>query len=132
MQATIHATLESAEDLILAFRREVEGRTPRFERFTAELLLREAVGNAVVHGCNCDAGKQVHCAIRLRGSRLIIAVWDEGQGFDWRALWQRASQPDDVSGRGIEILRQFATRVRFSKKGNAITIARKFTGATHI
>ena len=61
-----------------------------------------------------DPAKQVRCSLRLKGRRLIIAVADEGDGFDWRAARRQAGGIPDMSGRGIEILRQYANRVRFN------------------
>ena len=93
--------------------------------FGAELLLREALTNAVEHGCQCEPRRQVHCIVRLKGRRLIIAVTDEGDGFDWRASWNRKAKAQAQSGRGLEILREYATMVRFNKKGNSVTIVKQ-------
>lgn len=93
--------------------------------FGAELLLREALTNAVEHGCQCQPAKQVHCTVRLRGRRLTIAVTDEGNGFDWRASWNRKAKSQAQSGRGLEIMREYATMVRFNNKGNSVTIVKQ-------
>ncbi len=96
----------------------------RRNSFAAELLLREALTNAIVHGCQKNPSKQVHCRLRLKGRRLLIVVKDEGDGFDWRgARGDRKGVPDS-SGRGIEILRKYADRVRYNEKGNAVTIVK--------
>ena len=90
--------------------------------FAAELLMREAVTNAVVHGCGGDRSRHVFCRVRLKGRKLTIVVADNGGGFDWRAAWSRSAGLSDPSGRGIEILRRYSTRVRFNRSGNTVVI----------
>jgi serine/threonine-protein kinase RsbW len=127
MRATLPATLEAVEDFFADFRRRVEGAATHAERFAAELLLREALNNAVIHGCRSDAGKRIHCVLRLRGKRLLIAVRDEGEGFDWRAARQDTGGSAAASGRGVDILRRYATRVRFNDRGNSVAVVKHFS-----
>lgn len=127
MLATLPATLEAVEGFFDDFRRRMEGTATRAERFAAELLLREALNNAVVHGCRGDAAKRVHCVLRLRGRRLLIAVRDEGEGFNWRATSQSEAALEDSSGRGVDILRRYATRVRFNDRGNSVMVVKDFS-----
>jgi anti-sigma regulatory factor (Ser/Thr protein kinase) len=122
MRTTLPATLEALEEFFVEFRRQAQDVLSRADCFAAELLSREALTNAVVHGCHADPRKHVQCVLRLRGRRLTIAVHDEGEGFDWRAAWDRRGGLLASSGRGIEILRKFAIRVRYNEKGNAVTI----------
>lgn len=125
MRNTVPATLDAIEEFLAEVRRRVQDALPQADCFAAELLAREALTNAVVHGCHADPGKHVLCAMRLRGRRLTIAVQDEGEGFDWRALWNRPGRTSASSGRGIPILRTFAIRVRYNEKGNAVTIIKE-------
>jgi anti-sigma regulatory factor (Ser/Thr protein kinase) len=122
MRTTLPATLEAIEEFFVEFRRQAQNTLSRADCFAAELLSREALTNAVVHGCHRDPRKHIICVLRLRGRRLTIAVHDEGEGFDWRAAWNRHGGIFESSGRGIQILRKFAIRVRYNEKGNAVTI----------
>ena len=127
MRATLPATLEAVEGFYADFRRRFEGTATHADCFAAELLLREALNNAVIHGCRGDAGKHVHCVLRLRGRRLLIAVRDEGEGFDWRATRQCDAALEDTSGRGVDILRRYATRIRFNDRGNSVMVVKHFS-----
>ena len=120
--ATLPATLEASEAFSLEFRRRAEDIANRADRFAAELLLREALTNAIVHGCRGDANCRVRCAARVRGRRLLIVVRDEGEGFAWRQAWGRQPGLSLPRGRGLEILRRYATHVRFNVRGNAVTM----------
>jgi anti-sigma regulatory factor (Ser/Thr protein kinase) len=90
--------------------------------FAVELLTREAITNAAVHGCGCDSSKRVTCVLRLRPGRVIIAVRDQGPGFDWHAACARIPARDACSGRGMAILGQYAHRFRFNKRGNSLVM----------
>ncbi len=126
LQVTLPAVLDSLEPLFVHFRKWCRDVTTPTDSFAAELLLREALTNAVVHGCKCDPELEVRCALRINRRRILIGISDDGEGFDWRA----AREPDDNAdcGRGIDILRMYGTRVRFNEKGNSTVIIRRFDG----
>jgi serine/threonine-protein kinase RsbW len=128
MRITLPATLAAIEEFFVEFHRRGEALLDRRNCFSAELLVREALTNAVMHGCGADPGKLVRCALRLRKNRLFIAVSDDGIGFDWRAARTTQAEDLDCSGRGIEILYRYANRVRFSDRGNAVTMIKRFDG----
>jgi anti-sigma regulatory factor (Ser/Thr protein kinase) len=126
MRIVLPATLQATEEFLAEFRRRSHAMMDRVNCFAAELLVREAVTNAVIHGCHADPGKRVRCYLRLKGRRLLIAIEDDGDGFDWRAAWSNPAPHSDCSGRGIEILRKYANRVRYSTRGNLVTILKRF------
>jgi serine/threonine-protein kinase RsbW len=126
MKASLPATLEAAEKFLAEFRHRWKCRLKRADRFAVELLLREALANAVKHGSNSDPDKTVRCVLRLRGRSLTIAVRDEGDGFNWRAAGRGPLGSLKPSGLGVPIYRQYATRVRFNDRGNAVTIVKQF------
>ena len=126
MRTSLPATLPAVEEFFVEFRRRSQALLDRVNCFAAELLVREALTNAVVHGCHLDPGKQVRCFLRLKGRRLLIAIEDDGDGFDWRAPWRKSAALSDCSGRGMDILRKYASRVRYSARGNLVTIVKRF------
>lgn len=126
LRVALPATLQAVEEFFVEFRRRSRARMNGANRFAAELLVREALTNAVVHGCHTDPRRRVRCCLRLRGGRLLIAVEDEGDGFDWRAAWGNPAAFSDCSGRGIEILRKYANHVRYNDRGNVVTIIKRF------
>ena len=123
---TLAAVPSSVDEFCAEFRSHAEKHLDRPQRFAAELLVREALNNAVLHGCRSDPRKHFRCALRLGVGRLTLAVEDGGDGFDWRAAMQRRGETSDTSGRGLGILFRYATRVRFNDKGNAVTIVKRF------
>lgn len=125
MRRSLPATLQAVEEFFVVFRQRSQALLDRVDCFAAELLVREALTNAVLHGCHADPSKQVRCSLRLKGRRLLIAVDDDGDGFAWRAAWSNSAAFSDCSGRGIEILRKYANHVRYNDRGNAVTIVKR-------
>ena len=130
LRIVIPASVQSIEEFFRSFRRQHGCICRDGENFTAELLLREALVNAVVHGSNSDADKQVMCRVRRRGSNLIIVVRDEGEGFDWQTVSRRGTPTTAVSGRGLTIFRKYANGFRYNAKGNSLAIWKKFNEGT--
>ena len=126
MRTALPATLQAVEEFFVEFRRRSQALMDRANCFAAELLVREALTNAVVHGCHTDPAKQVRCLLRLKNRHLLIAVEDDGEGFDWRAALHNTARFPDCSGRGIEILLTYASRVRYNARGNLVTIIKRF------
>jgi serine/threonine-protein kinase RsbW len=87
----------------------------------------EAVNNAILHGNQSDPLKFVQMEIVFRNNELKIKVIDEGSGFS----------PDDVpdptiaenlevlNGRGVYLMSRLADKIKYSKKGNAVTMTFK-------
>jgi serine/threonine-protein kinase RsbW len=91
--------------------------------FEIELVLNEALTNAIKHGSAHDPSKQVQCCVACDHARgMLIVVRDPGPGFD------PASIPNPVvgqnlfstSGRGIYLINQLMDEVRFEKGGTEI------------
>jgi serine/threonine-protein kinase RsbW len=125
-RAVIPATFDAIEQLFAEFRATCQCVQRQRNRFAAELVLREALTNALVHGNRRDPAKLIRCALRMKRGRLIIAVEDMGEGFDWRIIRDREADPAASCGRGMGIFRRYATRVRFNEKGNGVAIVMNF------
>ena len=96
--------------------------------FEIELVLYEALANAVEHGSANDPSKQVGCCVACDHERgMLIVVRDPGQGFD------PASIPSPIigqnlfatGGRGIYLINQLVDEVRFEKGGTEIHLRMK-------
>ena len=120
------ATVEAIDRFCVDFQIWREEHCAGLEAFAAELLLREALANSVVHGCGEDPAKTVSCLLRARARGLLIAVSDAGNGFDWRLASGRRVRADAVGGRGIEILRLYSDAIRFNSKGNAVALVKRY------
>jgi serine/threonine-protein kinase RsbW len=88
-----------------------------------EIALREALANAIKHGCGGDASKQVRCCVACDESRgMLIIVSDPGQGFDPATVPSPLAGKQLYSdhGRGLYLINQLMDQVWFSDGGTQI------------
>jgi serine/threonine-protein kinase RsbW len=93
------------------------------KEFEIETALREALANAIRHGCAGDPSRVVECSVLCDVSRgMLIVVKDPGRGFD------PAKVPSPIHGenlfsshgRGIYLINQLVDEVRFENGGTEI------------
>lgn len=125
LRTELAATQEAVEQFCRDFQKWLGEDITSRDAFGAELLLREALVNAILHGCQSKTDQRVKCIVRGGRGRILIVVVDPGRGFDWRAAWNCRSEPTQCSGRGVEIYRNYAKRVRFSRQGNVVYLVVK-------
>jgi serine/threonine-protein kinase RsbW len=91
--------------------------------FDVELALREALGNAVVHGNKEDPEKKVHIRCRCGlGKGISIIVTDQGKGFDFgKVLANRlTADPAGAHGHGIQLMKAYMDDVHFTGRGSEV------------
>jgi serine/threonine-protein kinase RsbW len=79
------------------------------------LVLTEAMANAIRHANEGDPEKEVHITITIMGKSLNIKVYDQGQGFDICSLPSPDFKNLDEHGRGVYIIRSLMDRVTYRK-----------------
>jgi anti-sigma regulatory factor (Ser/Thr protein kinase) len=91
--------------------------------YAIELALREALANAIVHGCNNDPGKKVECCVACtESSDVVIVVRDPGEGFIPSTVPNPLAQEnlEATHGRGIYLINQLMDEVSFGRNGAEI------------
>ncbi len=101
------------------------------ETFPVEILLRESLNNAIIHGNRGDAQKKVRIKVRIGPDTVTLAIEDEGAGFDWRKASTREPDPTAPEGRGLSLYALYAQEITFNEKGNRVTLVRKIKGESH-
>jgi len=122
LHRTIPSCLESAESLCLEIRRFVQTAGLAQISFPIELLARECLTNAVIHGNAAAADKTVDLTLSIGRIWIRIAVSDQGSGFPWRKARNNQPNGSATSGRGLQICALYADRVRFNRSGNAVVL----------
>lgn len=80
------------------------------------LVLTEALTNAICHGNACDPEKDVTISISASDKALVIRVIDQGQGFDITERDKIKAAPLDESGRGINIIIKLMDEVNCTRE----------------
>lgn len=90
----------------------------------ALLAVIECVNNAIIHGNNSDASKDIKIDYEVNDKELIFTISDQGAGFDFHSL-PDPTLPENilkVSGRGIFLMKNLSDKLEFNDLGNEISI----------
>jgi serine/threonine-protein kinase RsbW len=84
----------------------------------------EAVNNAILHGNRSDKNKFVTIEVSYKNERLKVKITDQGKGFIPEKIPDPTVPPnlEAVNGRGIFLMSKLADDIKYSKKGNAVTM----------
>jgi serine/threonine-protein kinase RsbW len=102
--------------------------------FDVELAIREALGNAVVHGNREDPETRVHIRCRCEpGNGLSIVVRDQGKGFDFGKIVGNGptSDPSAEHGHGILLMRAYMDDVHFERGGSEVHMRKRARNHLH-
>jgi anti-sigma regulatory factor (Ser/Thr protein kinase) len=121
VHSVIPSTLGACEALCRDLRRVLDGVLVPRNLFRAELMVREALANALEHGNHFDQSLKITVSVNLTAECLVIRVTDEGPGFhagtESPAL---ASWSPDDHGRGLSIIRHYARLVQQEDGGRTL------------
>jgi len=120
----IPADLSAVEAVALEVREASASLCSPLDAFAVELLVREALTNAVLHGCRLDPKKSAFVALRLTADRMVMVVREAGPGFDWRRQIEHSADDLDECGRGMAIYKALANRIRFNAAGNSLAVTK--------
>lgn len=86
--------------------------------------LNEVVINAIVHGNKLNADKKVIVNADVEAKRIIWTVTDEGEGFDFNNLADPTAPEnlENLTGRGVFIIKHLADQCIFNSKGNEVEL----------
>jgi len=84
----------------------------------------EGVNNAILHGNQSDPEKKIEIEISIRKGGLKIKITDQGNGFIPKTI-PDPTVPENLelpNGRGVYLMSRLADKIRYSKKGNSVTM----------
>ena len=86
--------------------------------------LNEAAINAIIHGNNLNPDKIVIVNADVQPKRVIWTITDEGEGFDYNHLPDPTADEnlENLTGRGVFILKHLADQCIFNTKGNEVEL----------
>ncbi len=124
----IPATSAAIDDLCIRARAWLVENGLDRDWFATEMLLRESLNNAVIHGSGNDPILHVNCELRCKCGWLSILVEDGGSGFDWACRQKHYARAEEKGGRGLQIYRLYADKVVFNGRGNRVLLRRRRRG----
>jgi serine/threonine-protein kinase RsbW len=127
IESTVN-NLRIVENKIEKISQEIGIKKGHYGKVLVSIL--EAVNNAIIHGNKSDPEKFVYIDIDYNIDKLKIKITDEGDGFKHIAI-PDPTHPENiesVNGRGIFLMKRLADEIKFSKRGNSVTMT--FKGIT--
>jgi serine/threonine-protein kinase RsbW len=111
------ASIDHGEKAAVEFARRAGFDDRALERIG--LAVREIITNAVVHGNRHDPRKKVFLACSNTAERLVIAISDQGEGFDVNSVPNPVAAVAllEGSGRGIYLARAFVDEFHVRSSG---------------
>ncbi len=94
------------------------------EMVEINVLLREMLMNAIVHGNQCKLEYYVKCSLEhLDNKRLKIVVEDQGHGFDHTKVDMELPKPSGpVKRSGYILIKALSERIDFKDRGKRVTV----------
>jgi len=98
------------------------------KEFEIELALREALANAITHGCKADPEKKIECFVSGDKNRgILIVVRDPGPGFNFESIPSPTENQNLFSdhGRGIYLINKLMDEVNYERNGSEIHMRKR-------
>ena len=93
-------------------------------RFRLQIVLAEAIANAILRGNREDGDKSVDVRAMLLDEEVRLYVTDQGPGFDPRTIPDslHPGHLEEPNGRGLFLMRHLADGIVFNREGNSVCI----------
>lgn len=84
----------------------------------------EGVNNAILHGNKSIPEKLVNIEFNCKGDELKIRIVDQGKGFKPQEVPDPTlpQNIEELNGRGLFLMSHLADEIKYSKKGNSVTM----------
>jgi anti-sigma regulatory factor (Ser/Thr protein kinase) len=128
LEAEMPSRLAERERMIEAVLAALAAADCSPDPFFDRLAIDELLANAILHGNRSDAAKRVTVRVFCTAERWGVEIADEGAGFDWKRVLERAGKdadPSSPSGRGIALLVASGADVRFLDGGRRVVFLRR-------
>lgn len=88
------------------------------------IAVQEALANAILHGCQNDSAKTIHCSVVIDPAAFTITIRDCGPGFDVDAATRASESGTNTTahGRGIAMMRSLMDEVTYRNGGSEVEL----------
>lgn len=92
--------------------------------FRIQMAIEEAVVNAIEHGNKRASDKKIRLVFDVTPEKAVMAISDEGAGFDHRNVADPTTEElvDKPRGRGVMLMRELMNEVNFNEIGNQVVM----------
>lgn len=72
-----------------------------------------------------ERGRMIRVEATMASGCFRCTVQDDGAGFDWRRSHDRTATVDQLTGRGLFLVRSYFDSVEFNERGNVVTVTKR-------
>lgn len=107
--------------------------TPQIDEKDFNLILDEAIINAMEHGNRWNPDKEIIIRLYFNGNSAELMIGDEGEGFDHQNRNEKTVEQNysDIRGRGILLIKRLS-KSEWLNNGNTVKISIPLNPATCI
>jgi anti-sigma regulatory factor (Ser/Thr protein kinase) len=95
-------------------------------RYALEVCLEEALSNLILHGVCGGRAKDIAIGYQAGNGEAMVLISDGCEPFDLTAAAPATPTPDHVGGRGIGLMRAFASALGYASEGGRNTLTLYF------
>ncbi len=97
------------------------------DNYALQLVLYEALSNAVIHGNKENCEQYVEVSLRIDQKMVTLKVTDEGDGFNPQEKETTVVSQEAHSGRGIQLLDAYNFNYSYNSRGNTLYLRKAIT-----
>jgi len=131
LEREIGSRLEEVDLACLELRAFLRDRGLAPRSFAVELVARECLNNAVLHGHRGRPDQRIRLRLEVGREWMVLSVADEGKGFA-PARPRPIRSATCEGGRGLAICALYAAKVKFNRRGNRVTLWLERSGRERI
>ncbi|MEA3348856.1 MAG: ATP-binding protein [Pseudomonadota bacterium] len=90
------------------------------------LGIREALMNAIRHGCANKPACKIVFSLSLGAECLVVKIEDQGPGFNWQQEIEKKMPELTEGGRGLHIIQLYFDSISYNATGNTIELKKYF------
>lgn len=105
--------------------KDLENRKVAIDKiFDIQVSFEEALRNAVIHGNKSNPDKKVTIEMEINEDMIMVAIEDEGEGFDPAGLPDPTLEENLLkeTGRGVYLIYKLMDRVMYENSGRKVVM----------
>ena len=122
LSISFSSSMDTIDKIDIETRRLLKDELDDSHLFSLSLCMREGLTNAIKHGHRLDADKITQYTLTIGEKAIKIKIEDQGEGFDWRNVRKKKTNPKLDHGRGLSIINEYCSEYRYNEKGNTLTM----------
>ena len=122
LSISFSSSMDTIDKIDIETRRLLKDELDDSHLFSLSLCMREGLTNAIKHGHRLDADKITQYTLTIGEKAITIKIEDQGEGFDWRNVRKKKTNPKLDHGRGLSIINEYCSEYRYNEKGNTLTM----------